>query len=96
MSRRIIFALICSLSTVGAQAGVEGDPKAGKMVYEKHCTSCHGPEVFTRANRSAKNKKQILAFAQENCNRAIQPPLGIKDLENAVSYINATWYKYDK
>lgn len=96
MYRRALFALICATFTVSIQAGVEGDPKAGKALYEKHCTGCHGPEVFTRTNRTAKNKKEILTFAQNNCNRAIQPPLGIKDLENAVSYVNATWYKYDK
>lgn len=79
-----------------AQAKLAGDPVAGEKIYNQQCVSCHGAEVFTRPDRRAKNQQDILIFAQQNCNRALKQPLGMKDLENVATYINNRYYKYAK
>jgi mono/diheme cytochrome c family protein len=36
-------AVLAGLATI-ASAAPKGDPKAGKVAYQKHCQMCHGPE----------------------------------------------------
>jgi mono/diheme cytochrome c family protein len=36
-------AVLLGLATTAAAAPA-GDPKAGKVAYQKHCQMCHGPE----------------------------------------------------
>lgn len=77
-----------------AQAKLSGDPVAGQKIYQANCLSCHGAEMFTRADRRVKNQRDILIFAQQNCNRALKKPLSMKDLENVATFLNDKYYKF--
>ena len=77
-----------------AQAKLSGDPVAGQKIYQANCLSCHGAEMFTRADRKVKNQRDILIFAQQNCNRALKKPLSMKDLENVATFLNEKYYKF--
>ena len=77
-----------------AQAKLAGDPVAGQKIYQANCLSCHGSEVFTRADRRAKNQRDILVFVQQNCNRVVKKPLNMKDLENVATFLNNKYYKF--
>ncbi len=83
----LLFSL---MHTAGA-----ADAPNGKALFEKHCTACHGTEVFTRPN----HKMQSLDMLRAQVNRC-ERPAGANWSEaqtNAViNYINDNFYKFKK
>ena len=74
---KTVTALICgALLTGGVHATpfAKGDPKIGKALHDKACTSCHvsmyggdGSKIYTRAARKVKTPQQLAARISE-CN----------------------------
>ena len=65
----------------------------GKALHETNCQSCHGSEVYTRADR----KVQSLDGLKTQVNRCTHA-LGVQWFEDeagaVVDYLNATYYKF--
>jgi len=100
----ILTALTLLLTTSAASADpfAAGDPKIGKQMVEKNCISCHaarfggdGSRIYTREDRIVKTAKGLIGQIR-NCNTN----LGLKWFEdeelNVASYLNNTYYKFDK
>jgi len=71
------------------------DAPNGKALFEKHCTACHGTEVFTRPN----HKMQSLAMLNTQVQRCERPAgADWSDAQSSavVNYINDNFYKFKK
>jgi hypothetical protein len=79
-----------------------GNPAIGKAMVDKNCIACHasqfggdGSAIYTRENRKVKTSAGLLAQIR-NCNTMI----GLKWFEDeelhVASYLNKTYYKFEK
>ena len=95
---------LLALTSVAAQADpfAAGDPRIGKQMVEKNCIACHaaryggdGSTIYTREDRRVKDAKGLIAQIRV-CNTNI----GLKWFEDeelhVASYLNKTYYKFDK
>ncbi len=108
ISRRIWFdtlavmavVLGCTHSAHAADPFAAGDPKAGKLLLEKHCISCHassfggdGSGIYTRPDRIVKDANGLIQRIR-TCNTN----LGLKWFEdeelNVAAYLNQKYYKF--
>jgi mono/diheme cytochrome c family protein len=94
--------LALAAATAHADPFAAGDPRIGKQMVEKNCISCHaarfggdGSRIYTREDRIVKTAKGLIGQIR-NCNTN----LGLKWFEdeelNVASYLNNTYYKFDK
>jgi hypothetical protein len=105
MLRKPILIVLLGLASSLAQAAdpfTAGDAKIGKQMVDKHCISCHassfggdGSGIYTREDRRVKTSKGLIGQIR-NCNTN----LGLKWFEDeelhVASYLNKTYYKFDK
>lgn len=102
---KCIFAVaaltLCSVPAI-ADPFAKGNPGVGKTMVEKNCISCHassfggdGSGMYTREDRHVKSAKQLIAQIRR-CNTN----LGLNWFEDeemhVASYLNKTYYKFDK
>ena len=95
-------ALILAFAAVPALAApfANGDPAAGKALYEKKCISCHigrfggdGSTIFTRPNHHV-HSAAALAQQITVCNSMLGNELFPEDEANLGAYLNQTYYKF--
>ena len=102
MKRTLLFSLLVAAGLAHADPFAGGDPKIGKQMVEKHCITCHassfggdGSGIYTREDHRIKTAKGLLMQVR-NCNTN----LGLKWFEDeelhVASYLNNTYYKFDK
>jgi len=104
MLKKLSCLILLGLSATLAHADpfAAGDPKIGKQMVDKNCIACHaarfggdGSAIYTRADRRVKDAKGLIAQIR-TCNTN----LGLKWFEDeelhVASYLNKTYYKFDK
>jgi len=105
MLTRLISTALLNLVVFSAHAAdpfAAGDAKIGKQMVDKYCISCHassfggdGSGIYTREDRRVKTAKGLIGQIR-NCNTN----LGLKWFEDeelhVASYLNKTYYKFDK
>ncbi len=88
--RTVLFGLL-ALAAGLAQAV---DLEAGREQYEEHCTSCHGTDVYTRANRMVKNRQGLSAQVQR-CQIALNLNWFEDEVENTAEFLNREFYHFN-
>jgi cytochrome c2 len=89
------------LSTAAHAAPFDkGDPKAGKALHDKSCTSCHidmfggdGSKIYTRPDRKTKTAQQ-LAGRISGCNANTGAGWFPEDEAHVAAYLNQKYYKF--
>lgn len=89
---------ITSLATVSAAWA--GDAAQGKQLHDAHCTACHigmtggdGSILYTRKDRRV-NDMQALQKQVKRCEIAQGLTLLDEDVDDLVTYLNSTYYKF--
>lgn len=96
--------LLISINLAHADLFAGGDPVVGKAMVEKNCIACHasrfdgdgdGSAIYTRKDRKVKTVSGLLTQIR-SCNTN----LGLKWFEDeelhVASYLNKTYYKFEK
>ncbi|MES9882846.1 MAG: cytochrome c [Sedimenticola sp.] len=68
------------------------DTAAGKDQLEKHCTACHGTDLYTRAERRI-NSRPALSAQVHRCQVAQGLGWFNDEVENTAEYLNDQFYK---
>lgn len=101
MKRLLIACALLGVATVAsADPFSAGNPKIGKQMVDKNCTSCHvssfggdGSAIYTREDRIVKNANGLLARI-----RTCETNLGLKWFEDeemhVAAYLNQTYYHF--
>ena len=84
--------LVGSLFSLDAGAS---DPANGKMLYDKHCTTCHDTSVHTRPNRII-HTYEDLENRVKFCDTASNAHFTPAQIADVVDHLNATYYKFVK
>jgi len=67
------------------------EASSGKVLYDKHCTQCHGSEVMTRPDHRVQNLTEL-----DNQVRRCDANLGLKwfddDIHAVSQYLNDSFY----
>lgn len=97
----IVLTLAASLAHA-ADPFPQGDPVAGKALVEKNCVSCHagilggdGSKIYTRPDHKVKSASALLAQVR-SCNTNLDVKMFEDEELNVASYLNKTYYKFDK
>lgn len=98
----IASSLMIVASMAYADPFAAGDPAIGKTMVEKNCIACHaakfggdGSSIYTRENRLVKTSKGLLAQIR-NCNTMIGLTWFEDEELHVASYLNKTYYKFEK
>lgn len=94
-----IFILLCG--TVQAKPFADGQPEAGKKLFDKHqCNSCHsakmggdGNVIFTRPSHKVKDPRQLEAQINA-CSLNVSDALSAQDKLDLAAYLNKHFYKF--
>jgi len=96
----VLFTAAMLSSAVHAAPATKGDPKAGKTLHDKSCTSCHvsmfggdGSEMYTRADRKTKNRTQLSARVA-GCNANSGAGFFPEDEAHVAAYLNQQYYHF--
>jgi len=87
-------AVLLSGALSTAQAA-EIDLQAGKRLLEKHCTACHGSEVYTRKDRKIQSRSSLSTQVQR-CQLAQNLQWFDESVENVAEYLNTRFYHFNK
>ena len=100
---KILFTLICSALLAHAAYAApfaKGDPKTGKSLHDKACTSCHigmfggdGSKMYTRADHKTKTAQQLAARVA-GCNANTGAGWFPEDEAHVAAYLNQQYYKF--
>lgn len=78
----------------------KGDPKIGKTLHDKSCTSCHigmfggdGSKMYKRADRKSRTAQQ-LAGRISGCNANTGAGWFPEDEAHVGAYLNQQYYKF--
>lgn len=71
----------------------KGDPVKGQALHAKHCTACHGSEVYTRKDRKTKTAAQ-LAGRISGCNANTGAGWFPEEELHVAAYLNQNFYKF--
>jgi cytochrome c2 len=96
----VLFAAAALSTVVHAAPFDQGDPKRGKTLHDKSCTSCHigmfggdGSEIYTRADRKSRTAQQ-LAGRISGCNANTGAGWFPEDEAHVGAYLNQQYYKF--
>ena len=100
---KTLTALFCCAllaSSVHAAPFAKGDPKTGKTLHDKSCTSCHtgmfggdGSKMYTRADHKIKTAQQLAARISA-CNANTGAGWFPEDEAHVAAYLNQQFYKF--
>lgn len=91
----VVSGLLIASSFAYAAPFAKGDPKAGKVLHDKTCLSCHDSKMYTRATRKIKTPAQ-LAGRVSGCNANTGAGWFPEDELNVSAYLNQQFYKFKK
>jgi mono/diheme cytochrome c family protein len=104
MIRFASLALALNMGIAGvAQAGalLEGDAANGRVLHDKHCTSCHvaqfggdGSAIYTRADHRVRSIEGLMGQVQA-CNANVGTNLTPAQVDDIVKFLNEQYYKFD-
>jgi mono/diheme cytochrome c family protein len=66
---------------------------AGKALFDKSCTGCHGTEVFTRDDRSVETLEALKERVKQ-CSLAAESKWNDDEADWVVQYLNKNYYKF--
>lgn len=89
----VLTCLLLSTVSASAMPFAKGDPKLGKTLLDKACVSCHGSEMYTRADRKIKTPAQ-LAGRISGCNANTGAGWFPEDEAHVAAYLNQQYYKF--
>ena len=70
------------------------DPAVGKSLVETKCTNCHGTEVYSRKDRKVRSYPQLQTQVRR-CEMALGLKWFDEDINNAATYLNQEFYKFE-
>ena len=71
------------------------DVRAGKLLHDANCISCHDSGKYEREDRTVVNFPALLAQV-ERCNANLNPQLTDKEIAQVAGYLNQSFYRYEK
>jgi mono/diheme cytochrome c family protein len=93
MLRNCLIATAAVLGLCAALPASAADAQRGHALHEKHCTACHGSEVYTRPDRRVTSlaglRKQV-----NRCKHTLEVQWFDDDVEDVVAYLNQTYYRF--
>jgi hypothetical protein len=81
------------LSGLAAPA-IAADVQEGKGLVDEHCYSCHGDEVYTRADRKV-NSLEALQKQVQRCELALGLRWFDDQIDDVTAYLNQSFYRFD-
>ena len=102
MKALMVFFATALLSTAihATPATTKGDPKVGKTLHDKSCTSCHvkmyggdGSKIYTRSDRKTQSAAQLAARVS-GCNANTGAGWFPEDEAHVAAYLNQQYYKF--
>lgn len=90
--KAVVIVGAMALGTSPVLAAQDG-PARGKQLHQKHCTACHGTEVYTREDRRIQSL-QMLQQQVARCNKATGANLSEADRTALVQYLNRSFYGF--
>jgi len=85
-----IAALGMGLSAANADDSVIA---AGKALNDKHCVSCHGPELYTRKGRMVNSKGSLFTQVQR-CETNLKLQWFDEESKSVTEYLNKEHYHF--
>lgn len=103
LARWLLLGTLATASTwLQAAPFAGGDPVKGKALVEANCVRCHasryggdGSAIYTREHRLVNSSSGLLAQIR-NCNTMLDTKWFDDEELHAASYLNQTYYKFDK
>ncbi len=96
----VLFATAMLSTAIHAAPVTKGDPKIGKTLHDKSCTSCHismfggdGSKMYTRADRKTKTASQLSARIS-GCNANSGAGWFPEDEAHVAAYLNQQYYQF--
>ena len=96
----VLFATALLSTSIHAGPAVKADPKAGKALLDKSCTSCHinmfggdGSKIYTRPDSKIKSASQLAARISA-CNTNSGAGLFPEDEAHIAAYLNQQYYHF--
>lgn len=91
--RKLAIGTAAVMLVAGATAAAAADVAKGKALVQKHCTACHGTEVYSRPNHRMKSL-EMLRNQLGRCQQAAGVKLTKQEAADIVAYLNQTFYKF--
>lgn len=95
-----VLTLLLLSASLQAAPFDKGDPKVGKALHDKSCTSCHinmfggdGSKIYTRADRKTQTAQQLAARIS-GCNANTGAGWFPDDEAHVGAYLNQQYYKF--
>lgn len=85
--KKILITMLTILSTSASSAA-----DLDRLMVEQ-CSSCHGPEVYTRPDRIVKDMGQLHNQLQR-CNHALTEKMSAETISRLADYLNTKYYKF--
>lgn len=89
---RFLIVLILPAITATAFAA---DIENGKALHDANCVRCHQSEVYTRDNRMVNSYVELHERVKQ-CEIMAEMAWFEEEIEDVVSYLNETYYKFDR
>ncbi len=71
------------------------DLQAGQSLHDGKCVSCHGSEVYTRADRRVSNASSLRQQVQR-CDTNLELGWFDEEINNVAHYLNESYYKFEQ
>ncbi len=90
----LLVSCLVGLLAIAGRSALAAQGQEAATLYQAHCVSCHGSEVYTREDR------KIASFeALERQVQRCELSLGLRwfddDIENVASYLNHRFYRFE-
>ena len=70
-----------------------GDAAKGRELVDTHCQRCHGSEAYTRPDHKIHSRDELVKQVQR-CELMLGLTWFDEDIENAATYLNQEYYKF--
>jgi mono/diheme cytochrome c family protein len=88
-------SLMLGALLLGPRAAISADQVPdGKALLDARCVSCHGTEVYTRADRKIHNL-QALSAQVRRCTHATGMKWSGDETDAVIDYLNRNFYKFE-
>ncbi len=88
-----IAAIVLAAGSAVAHA-LPGDAQRGEQLHQTHCTGCHDPSVYTRANRQIGSLPAL--HEQINaCGHNLPRRFSADEVRDLVKYLNERYYRFE-
>lgn len=85
---------IAMAAVLAAPVSAQDELAQGKALHERHCTACHGTEVYTRPDRRMRSL-DMLQSQIGRCTRAAGADLNEQEQAALARYLNETFYHFE-